>query len=267
MLSVKRWLREFLQRRGYVVFNTRSHDAYTHDALFTRHRRPFLNDAAFQKAYARGVQASGGFDPGIEWRVHVALWAASLAARVPGDFVECGVNAGFVSSAVMTYLDWESLGKSYYLVDTFAGPVPEQFSAKEGSQLAAVRDAIARGAYVTNIERTRANFAEWPSAQVVQGVVPDVLPQAGAGAIAFLHLDMNCAYPEREALRHFWPRLSPGGLMLFDDYAYFGYDSLTEALDAEAARFGARILALPTGQGLLCKAPAACRPPEVSLLT
>lgn len=256
MRPLKRALRQMLHRAGYVVFNTRSADAYTHDGLFTQHRRPFLADPKFQQAYARGVQASDGFDPGMEWRLHVALWAAWQAARVPGDFVECGVNAGFVSSAIMTYLDWESLGRTYYLVDTFAGPVPEQFTANESHQLAVVREAMDRGGYVTNVARSQANFAEWPSARIVQGMVPDVLPEAGAGAVAFLHLDMNCAYPEQEALRHFWPRLSPGGVVLFDDYTYFGHDSLTAALDAVAASAGFRILALPTGQGLVWKAPA-----------
>ena len=39
----------------------------------------------------------------------------------PGDFVECGVNKGFLSSAIMEYLDWNSLDRGFYLLDTFAG--------------------------------------------------------------------------------------------------------------------------------------------------
>jgi hypothetical protein len=50
------------------------------------------------------VKASGGFDPLVEWRVHVALWVARAASRVSGDFVECGVNAGFTSSAILESL-------------------------------------------------------------------------------------------------------------------------------------------------------------------
>ncbi len=115
------------------------------------------------------------------------------------------------------------------------------------------KSALAAGAYVTDLERVRANFSEWPNAIVVQGAVPEVLDNVDFGGVAFLHLDMNCALPERAALEFFWPRLSGGGVVLFDDYTYFGHNSQTEEIDAAARNLGIRILALPTGQGLIVK--------------
>ena len=64
---------------------------------------------------------------------------------------------------------------------------------------------------------------------------------------------MNCAPPELAALRHFWPRLVPGGVVLMDDYAYMGFDEQGAAFDAWARETGIPILALPTGQGLIIK--------------
>jgi len=246
-------LREWLARAGYQVFNTSAPGLYARDGLFTYHRQPFLACARFQRAYARGVAASAGYNPNTHWRVHTALWAAERALHAAGDFVECGVNAGFVSSAILTYLGGGLEGRTFHLVDTFAGPVMAQFAGTEDRQLSAVRTAMAAGSYVTNVERAIANFAEWPAARVVQGVVPDVLAELGAERVAFLHVDMHCAFPEREAFRHFWPRLTPGGVVLFDDYTYSGHDSLTQALDAVAVECGTSILALPTGQGLVWK--------------
>ena len=198
----RRWIRSLLELRGYVVFNTRSRAYYAQDSLFTTNSDHFRGQWAFQEAYARGVKASGGIDPRIEWRVHVALWAALTAVRVPGDFLECGVNAGFVSSAIMQRLDWRRVGKRFYLIDTFAGPVLAQYSAEERNdgRVRAAQEAVAMGAYVTDLERVRANFSDWPNVEIVQGAVPEVLPSLGIGRIAFLHLDMNCAYPERAAL-------------------------------------------------------------------
>lgn len=40
-----------------------------------------------------------------------------------GDFVECGVNRGGLSRAVMHYVDFERLDKQFWLLDTFEGPV------------------------------------------------------------------------------------------------------------------------------------------------
>ena len=252
---VKQWIRKYLRSKGYVVFHTRTSEHYARDGLFTAHNQSFRSDPIFGKAYARGVKASYGVDPEMEWRVHVALWVAGNAVRVPGDFVECGVNAGFVSSAIMQRLDWARVPKLFYLIDTFSGPIMTQFTKTEIDlgRLQMAESAIERGAYVTDLDRVRGNYAEWPNVNVVQGVVPDVLPGLGVEKVAFLHLDMNCAYPERAALEHFWNLLSPGAMVLLDDYAYVGNDGLAQAIGEAAASFGAEVLSLPTGQGLIIK--------------
>jgi len=252
---MRHWIRGLLNTLGYVVFNTRSERSYARDGLFTYHSAHFRNDPAFQAAYARGVKASHGVDPRMEWRFHVALWVAGAALRTAGDFVECGVNAGFVSSGIMQYLDWKRVAKQFYLIDTFSGPVLAQYSAEEvlEGRKSIAEEAVSRGAYVTDLERVRANYAEWPNTRIVAGAIPDVLPSAGINSVAFLHLDMNCAYPERAALEFFWDRLSPGGLALLDDYAYFGNRIQSESIDQAARSLGAEVLALPTGQGLIMK--------------
>ncbi len=251
--KLKKSLQRLLASTGYTLFNTRRY--YARDGLLTVHNDHFRKDPAFQAAYARGVKASQGIDPHLDWRVHVALWTARAAVRVPGDFVECGVNAGFISSAIMQHLNWSTVAKRFYLVDTFNGPVLEQYSAEEveRGRRKVAEDAMAAGAYLRDIERVRANFAEWPNARVVQGAIPDVLPSLDITAVAFLHIDLNCAHPERQALAFFWDRLSPGALVLLDDYAYFGHECQTHAIDEAARTIGFHVLSLPTGQGLIVK--------------
>jgi hypothetical protein len=255
LIGTKKLIGRMLRSAGYEVFNTRSPHGYARDGLFTMHRDHFRRDEAFRAAYARGVVAGHGFDPKMEWRVHVALWAAATALRVSGDFVECGVNAGFVSSAIMKSLDWRNTGRQFYLIDTFSGPVLSQYSPREIDlgRDAVAKSALAAGAYVTDLERVRANFSEWPNATVVQGAVPDVLDTLNFGKVAFLHLDMNCALPERSALEFFWSRLATGGIVLMDDYTYFGHDSQAEAIDSLSGGLGFKTLSLPTGQGLILK--------------
>ncbi len=242
-----------LRRLGYQGVNIRQR--YFDDGIYSVHSDAFRQAPRFQAAYARGVQASAGVDPRFEWRVHIALWAAANSARLNGDFVECGVNAGFISSAVMQYLDWDRLAKCFYLVDTFAGPVPEQYSPAElacgRAEIAA--SSIAAGAYVTDVERVRRNFSSWRNVRIVQGAVPGVLSEVDASAVAFLHLDMNCAYPERAALEFFWDRMPAGGMVLFDDYCYAGCEQQGREIRTAAERFGVEVLSLPTGQGLIVR--------------
>jgi hypothetical protein len=250
---LKSFLKPLFKRFGYRALNTR--DYYSSDGLFTPHQPRFLKSERFQTAYRRGIEASQDFDPNFEWRVHIALWAASRALETPGDFIECGVNAGFISSAILQYLDWESTGRTFYLVDTFAGPPLAQYSQQEIQQGRdqVARQAAASGAYVTDVEQVRSNFRQWPHATVVQGEVPAILPQLPIREIAFAHLDMNSAAPECAALEFFGPLLSPRGLILLDDYAYFRSNPQGDALDELARRLGVEILSLPTGQGLILK--------------
>jgi hypothetical protein len=251
--AAKRWLAGALAKAGLRVVRTR--DRYAQDGLFTIHRDRFRGTPAFRAAYARGLQAADGVDPAFEWRIHVALWAARLALRAPGDFVECGVNAGFVSSAIMQHLDWSTLHRRYYLVDTFAGPPLEQYNETEvrRGRRRVAEDAMRAGAYVVDVDRVRRNFAEWPNAVVVQGAVPQALPSIPAREVAFLHLDMNSASPEREALGFFWDRLSRGAIVLLDDYAYHGHEEQAIAIDEVAGERRADVLALPTGQGIIVR--------------
>jgi hypothetical protein len=109
--------------------------AYDQDGLRSIHNHEFVDDPAFNAAYGRGVEAAG--DYAFHWRVHVALWAAATGAQVPGSFVECGVNRGFLSSAIMRHLDWNSRRETFYLFDTFAG-LDERFVSDEEKQSGAL---------------------------------------------------------------------------------------------------------------------------------
>jgi hypothetical protein len=251
--GLRRMLDPVMSRIGYVRFDVARH--YAQDGLFTVHNDHFRGDPRFQAAYARGVQASWGVDPGFAWRVHVALWAATTALRTLGDFVECGVNAGFLSSAIMQRLNWAGVPRRFYLIDTFGGPVVGQFSAEELNLGKAdlVKELLARGAYVTDLDRVQANFAEWPNAVIVQGSVPEVLSTLEIPHVAFLHIDLNCAYPECAALAHFWPRLSPGALVLLDDYANHEHRYQKEKIDETMRGLGGEVVSLPTGQGLIVR--------------
>jgi SAM-dependent methyltransferase len=227
---------------------------YEQDGLRSIHNHEFMDDPAFRKAYARGVRAVGD-DYRWHWRVHIGLWAAACAARLEGDFVECGVNRGFLSSAIMDYLNWDSLRKHFYLLDTFRG-LDERFVSPADKASGALEKnikSLASGFYAQGIEEVRANFSEWKNISLIEGSIPETLPQVRAEKIAYLHLDMNCSEPEIAAIQFFWDRLVPGAFVLLDDYAYYGYLSQKLAMDKFAQEKRIKILSLPTGQGLLMK--------------
>lgn len=255
---MKSVIRRLIQAAGFDIYRLPPGgraDVYERDGLISIHNHDFMDDPAFRRAYDRGVQATLGRDYDWHWRVHTGLWAASAAARIGGDFVECGVNRGALSSSIMEFLGWNDLDRTFWLLDTFGG-IDERFVTDEEhgrAKMAESERKLDNGVYTADLAGVEANFAEWARVRFVVGAIPDSLAEAVPERVAFIHIDMNCAPPEVAALRHFWPRLSPGGVVLLDDYAYRGFEPQKHAMDAAAAEFGVTVLSLPTGQGLIVK--------------
>ncbi|OYU46894.1 MAG: methyltransferase [Rhizobiales bacterium PAR1] len=213
-----------------------------------------MNEPGFKAAYARGLKAAGQ-DYFWHWRVHVGLWAARLASGTAGDFVECGVNRGFLSSAIMQSLDWDSTGRTFFLLDTFRG-IDATFITEEEARSGIMdknQAELDSGFYTSDVEQVRQNFSEWQNKRIIAGAIPNTLPEITAEKVAFLHIDMNCSPPEVAALNFLWDRIPPGGVILFDDYAYHGFRPQKIGIDGFASQVGCSVLSLPTGQGLLIK--------------
>jgi O-methyltransferase len=219
------------------------HRTYMEDGLITRHTADFLHDEKFTAAYAKGKATGSWNGSNPRWRVYTACWAASHAAQLPGDFVECGVNRGGMALSIIEYLNFNSLNKKFFLLDTFEG-------FPEGAQPA--RENI--GQYKDCYDDVVKTFAPYPGVVIVKGEVPGTLNQVPSEQIAYLSIDMNCAEPEIAVLRELWPRLVPNGIVLLDDYAGGPTHSLQKnAFDCLAREMDFRILTNPTGQGMIIK--------------
>jgi len=206
----------------------------------------FRGDRRFMDAFNRNVRNRQ--EASLILRLNTLAWAGAQACHVPGDFVECGVWRGFCSAVLLDYLDFDRLNRNFYLYDTFEGIPSEYDSERHDSPL--FREA---GLHDSVIQR----FARFASARIVRGVVPESFSQAVPEKVAFLHLDMNSSKSEIAALEVLFDRVSPGGVIVFDDYGWVGYRAQQQAEDVFMRARGHRILELPTGQGLLVKQQAA----------
>jgi O-methyltransferase len=85
------------------------------------------------------------------------------------------------------------------------------------------------------------------------GDVFDTVPAVQTGELAFVHSDLNAAAPTLHVLEHTYGLMVAGGIMLFDDYAFRGYEEQRRAIDAFMRDKPEEVIALPTGQGVLHK--------------
>ncbi len=228
--------------------------SFDSDGLRTWHGSDFLADAKFREAYRKAAVLGQNYMPAeqfhIEWRAYLAGWAAKQCLGLPGDFVECGVNRGFLALFIYEYTGLDQRGKRFFLFDTYEG-IPEAQMSTEEAKFAKSKNA--RYYQHTDFDHVRRCFAPYRGATLVKGIVPDSLAGQEIDQVAFLSIDMNIAAPEIAAFQWFWPRLSPGGICLLDDYNSPAHRPQKAAFDALAAELGLFILALPTGQGLIIK--------------
>lgn len=221
--------------------------AYAADGLYTSHNADFMNDPRFAAAYAAGKATGSWHGWELPWRAYIVCTTAEMCARIPGDFVECGVNKGGYAAMIAKYLNFRTLDRQMYLLDTFEGFDLSQMTERE-------RETIATNyQYDACYEEVRRTFARYDNIHLIRGSVPGTLDEVPSDSIAYLSIDMNCVAPEIAAAEYFWDRMSPGGVIVLDDYGQSRHIAQKEAFDQFAAERGVSIMCLPTSQGLIFK--------------
>jgi len=66
---------------------TNFNPTYHQDCLATNHWGSYVADLKFQAAYQKAVKMGLAVDPKIEWRAHVACWAAANGLGLGGDLL------------------------------------------------------------------------------------------------------------------------------------------------------------------------------------
>jgi len=136
------------------------------------------------------------------------------ASKTPdGCFVEVGVYKGG-SASYLTELA-ESQKREIYLYDTFTGiPFREDY---EQHQVGDFND--------TSYEAVKNAL---PYAKVIQGIFPESAIEMPK--VAFVHLDVDQYKSYVDCINYFKPRMVPGGIMWFDDYALSGAKKAVDEL-------------------------------------
>jgi len=218
------------------------------DGVATSNNCDFLKDPRFVKAYRLAEETSPwkGFE--MQWRTYIVCTLAEMVKRLPGDFVECGVNTGAYSRSVIEYIDFQKTDKTFFLLDTYEGLVPEQIS--EAERKAGVSDYLST--YKDVYDQVVRTFSPFKT-KIIKGAVPSTLPECDAKQICYLSIDMNVAEPEVAAANYFWDKLVSGGVMILDDYGFPAHIAQKTAFDTFAAGKGVSLLYIPTGQGIIFK--------------
>ena len=179
------------------------------------------------------------------------------AARIPGSLVECGVwRGGSAMLAALTLIECGGGGsacaRELWLYDTFAGmaepgEMDRRINGREGAALEKWREQRRDGhnawAYAP-LDEVRANMAStgFPEERVryVVGDVRETIPGEAPEQIALLRLDTDFYESTRHEMEHLFPRLSPRGVLIVDDYGV--WEGSKRAVDEYFEREGIHLL-------------------------
>jgi O-methyltransferase len=155
-----------------------------------------------------------------------------VRGRVPGDIVECGVwRGGNCMLAALTLQLLRDETRRVWLYDTFSGMTEPTVRDRDvyGARALDMKDETYTVAgrptpfqFVASLEDVTANMAStgFPAERTryVEGRVEDTLPDSRPERISLLRLDTDWYESTAHAMRHLYPLLAPGGVLLLDDY-------------------------------------------------
>lgn len=174
---------------------------------------------------------------------HHELFIKTL--EVPGDIVELGVFRG---QGLMT---WANFLESYcisdrtkivYGFDNWKGFV---FVNKEDGEnvqdLQKYEGGFSPKAYYDELKDAikifdRDRFIPWKDrVKLIEGNIEETVPRFVENnpgiRFSLVHFDCDMYQPTKAGLEYFWPRLSKGGIFLFDEYAIKEWPGETKAVD------------------------------------
>ena len=194
-------LRRELQDRGLAMFQY--DDGPVHSFPYDA---PWMTDTDFVRLY-ESVRSHTLVD---RTRCFALYSLLPQLTSVPGDLLEVGSwrggTAGLIASRVPD--------RTLYVADTFVGVVKSsswehyQDGAHSDTSAAMVQDFLEQTLSLSNV-------------LILEGIFPDETGDAIRDRpLSFVHIDVDVYESARDVFAFAWQRLSPRGVIVFDDYGF-----------------------------------------------
>jgi len=135
--------------------------------------------------------------------------AVARTAKVPGALAEIGVFQGASAKLIC-----EGKGdRELFLFDTFEG-LPEVEACDSTD--------FTKGQFAYSEASVREYLAGYPNVEVYKGLFPQSGAAIAGKQFSFVHLDVDLYNSTLASLGFFYPRLSPGAILLSHDYLASG---------------------------------------------
>lgn len=162
---------------------------------------------------------------------------ASGVRSLSGQLAEVGVYKGGTALMLAELMP----AKTLYAFDTFNG-MPGTAGSLDIHRAGDFAD--------TSVEAVRSRLQAYPNVELRPGLFPGTAEGLEAEAFCLAHFDGDLYQSCKDFIAFFWPRLVPGGLLVFDDWKWKGCPGVRTAIQ-EAG--------LPVAETVLHQAAASKR--------
>jgi len=163
--------------------------------------------------------------------------AVESTAKLPGDIAEVGVFRG-QSARIICDVKGD---KVLHLFDTFQGlPEPGSIDTK-----------FKQGEYACSLPQVEKLLAGQSNVRYYQGLFPGTAGDVEGCRFSFVHLDVDLYESTRAALEFFYPRMTPGAIVISHDYVIA--DGVRKAFDEFFERKPETVLELTGNQCMVVK--------------
>jgi O-methyltransferase len=205
---------------------------------------PWLTDAPFQRVY-RAVRRNTLVD---QWRCY-ELWSLlGELVEIPGAVIEVGVWRGGSGALMAARCGELGVNDPVFLCDTWTGMV------KTGDVDIYYHDGKHDDTSKQIVEKLVARMTLGDRVQLLQGIFPD---DTGAAAedhmFRLVHIDVDVYQSAFDVLAWAWPRLSAGGVVVFDDYGFPATPGIAQFVDEQRGLPDRLVIHNLNGHGLIVK--------------
>ena len=177
-------------------------------------------------------------------RCYMLYQCALQAARLGADAAEVGVYRGGTARLIATAM--QDAGARVHLFDTFEG-MPSTDPAHDEHRQGDFSD--------TSLEAVRKNLAGCGNVALYPGFFPATAPPVAHLEFALAHIDVDIYRSVLDCCAFFYPRMVPGGIMVFDDYGFDTCPGAKQGVDEFFRGTPERPWYLPSGQCVVVKLP------------
>jgi O-methyltransferase len=145
-----------------------------------------------------------------------------LRRQIQGAFAELGVYKG-ESAEIIHQL---APNRDFYLFDTFSGFEKTDIETETGEAATYTESNFAD----TDLDVVKKRLGKSRHLIYRQGYFPATTKGMEEISFAFVNVDADLYKPVKASLEFFYPRLSPGGVMIIHDYTH-KWEGLSQAID------------------------------------